>query len=179
MGVSAGALRADGALPDLLRPAEAAAIAKADWLLADAARDLPLSGAKAPSHPIDAPGLAIEGAMDPTGPWLCRTLTLARPAEVSAGACRIEDDGAGWVLTLPDGTAGRLFTLAAGRLVWLGGRVQTAKPNDAPSGAPVGVLTRPAPDALRLLIPPQTQATALRLIEMSRPTSPPARPVRR
>lgn len=121
---------ADGAIVGLMSETDSRVLAEFDgrWEAAIAATTDGVDAARVATlrQVLAGQVLSFDDGYDPTGAWRCRFLKLGGdPALTVYGwfSCRIEDDGAGWVIRKTDGSQrsmGRLYRLTEDRLRYLG-----------------------------------------------------------
>ncbi len=124
------AAHADGVLPAIITPDDAARLAQFDTVKAATVAEARAKGAPADVKVLDAAlagtPLKTEDGFDATGKWKCRTIKLGGglPLVVyQPFKCVISDDGAGWFLKKVSGsqrTQGRFYTDSATRMIYLG-----------------------------------------------------------
>ena len=172
---------ADGALPNLLSEADEAALAQFDTrreiAISEARADADEGSDSALSDALAGKTLPFDAGYDPSGDWRCRFFRLGGAPGVRVGdwfACRIFDDGAGWVLRKEAGTlqgSGRLFRLTEERLLYVGDLRDDGAAAETGSLAAgqnrIAVLTRVADGRLRLEFPAASAETAFLILEMS------------
>lgn len=122
--------------------------------------------------------LPFDDGYDPSGDWRCRFLKLGGdPALTVYGwfSCRIEDDGAGWVIRKTDGsqrTMGRLYRLTADRLLYLGAlhyvHEAPLRFGEDPTRNQMAVLTRLDDGRLRLEFPAPLVESRFDILEFTR-----------
>lgn len=122
--------------------------------------------------------LPFDDGYDPSGDWRCRFLKLGGdPALAVYGwfSCRIADDGAGWVIQKTDGsqrTMGRLYRLAADRLLYLGAlhyaREAPIRFGEEPTRNQMAVLTRLNDGRMRLEFPAPLVESRFDILEFTR-----------
>jgi hypothetical protein len=126
---------------------------------------------------LAAEAQSFDGEYDPSGDWRCRFLKLGGdPALTVYGwfACRIYDDGAGWVLQKTTGSQrskGRLYRLTDERLLYLGalhfGYDDPIWFGDDPSRNHIAVLTRLDDGRMLLEFPAPLAESKFDILELS------------
>lgn len=182
LGAIGAPAHADGALPRLLRPADAERLARLDE-----ARSAALAAAQ--RHPdatlrtefvrmLDGTPQTLRDGFDATGDWQCRIGRVGVNGTLAVFPwyrCRVDDDGAGWRLRKLDGserTDGRFYDQGERAMVYLGARGSPSAPapryGEQPSRDQVALAVRPGPDRLRLEFPRVSEAVPFEVIELRR-----------
>jgi hypothetical protein len=120
---------------------------------------------------------SFDGEYDPSGDWRCRFLKLGGDPSLTVYgwfACRIFDDGAGWVLQKTTGSQrskGRLYRLTDERLLYLGalhyGYEDPISFGDDPSRNHIAVLTRLDDGRMRLEFPAPLADSKFDILELA------------
>lgn len=173
---------ADGALDKRLTPFDRDRLARFEATFGDAVAEATAGGSKEDVAILNA---ALAGAplplaegFDPTGNWNCRTIKAGGMLPLVVYGwfkCRISDDGAGWMLEKLTGsqrTTGRVYTLSATRLAYLGaGHVQGEAPRaygeDAKDNQ-VALVERRAKNRIILLFPAPQYESKLDVLVLER-----------
>lgn len=186
LAVAAGGAHADGALVQLLRPADAARLAQLDALRAQAiatAQRQADSVAQAEfERMLAGEPLALRDGFDATGDWQCRIGRVSADGALAIFPwyrCRIDDDGAGWRLRKLEGsdrTDGRFYDNGERAMIYLGALGTPAQPapryGEQPALDRVAVAVRPAPDRLRLEFPQPAAGVPFEVMELRRAAAP-------
>ena len=173
---------ADGVLDKRLTPFDKDRLAKLDVTVASALAEARAGGTPEDVAILDAAlagtALPLAEGYDPNGAWKCRTIKAGGTLPLTVYpwfACRISEDGAGWLLEKLTGsqrTRGMFYTLSATRLAYLGaGYVNGEKPRSYgqdPKENQVAIVERRGRNKLVFLFPAPQYESKLDILVMER-----------
>lgn len=173
---------ADGAVQKLMTPADKARLDRYDETRKAALKEARGGGEPADIKQLDAllgKPLVAFSDKDLTGKWRCRTLKVGGDFGVLTiydwFACKVTDDGSGWVLNKVSGsqrTKGRLYDDGEKRAIYLGSYFVEGDPVKAYGSGPktdqVGYAFRTGRNAWRIEYPAPFRESTLDILELRR-----------
>lgn len=174
--------QADGVFEKLVTPVDREKLAKFDEIRAQALAEARAGGAKDDLTILDrtlaGDLLSLHERFNPIGDWRCRTLKLGKGAPLVVYgwfACRITDDGAGWVLEKRTGsqrTAGRFYDNGEKEMYYLGVLSVTGDPKInygvSHERDQIARAVRPGASRLRLEFPSPEFESRFDILELER-----------
>ena len=182
MSPLAAPARADGVFHTIITPADNEKLTKLNAVREQALAEARAGGSKEDvailEQTLAGDLLSLHEGFDAVGDWRCRTLKLGKGAPLVVYgwfACRIRDDGAGWVLEKRTGsqrTAGRFYDNGEKEMHYLGVFSVTGDPpikyGAAPERNQIARAVRPGPNRLRLEFPLPAFESRFDILELER-----------